>query len=144
MGAAGEGGDRLARWGAGGGAGWGLLPCLVSAQTPSSRSAAANADAACAGCHRTIYEHYEATPMARASGAAMDGLMEGSFAHAASGVHYKIFERDGTGWLSYARPETAPDGYLNGEVKLAYFIGSNTRGRTYLFERDGYWFETPV
>ncbi len=47
----------------------------------------------------------------------MDGLMEGSFTHAASGVHYKIFERDGAGWLSYARPETAPAGYLNGEVK---------------------------
>ena len=144
MGAAGEGWRRLARWAAVGGAVCALLPCMVSAQTPASRSAAANADAACAGCHRTIYEHYEATPMARASGAAMDGLMEGSFTHPASGVHYKIFERDGAGWLSYARPETAPAGYLNGEVKLAYFIGSNTRGRTYLFERDGYWFETPV
>jgi Flp pilus assembly protein TadD len=101
-------------------------------------------DAICAGCHRAIYEHYEATPMARASGLALDGLMEGSFAHRASGVHYRIFERGGDGWLSYARPAMAAGGYLNGEVKLAYFIGSNTRGRTYLFERDGYWFETPV
>jgi Flp pilus assembly protein TadD len=82
--------------------------------------------------------------MARASGAAMDGLMEGSFTHQASGVHYRIFKRDGAGWLSYARPAEATGGYLNGEVKLAYFIGSNTRGRTYLFERDGYWFETPL
>ncbi len=82
--------------------------------------------------------------MARASGPGLNGLMEGSFAHQASGVHYKIFERNGVGWLSYARPVTAPGGYLNGEVKLAYFIGSNTRGRTYLFERDRYWFETPV
>ena len=105
---------------------------------------ASSPDAACAGCHRTIYEHYETTPMARASGPAPDGLMEGSFTHAASGVHYRIFERDGAGWLSYARPATAAGGYLSGEVKLAYFVGSNTRGRTYLFERDGYWFETPV
>jgi tetratricopeptide (TPR) repeat protein len=110
-------------------------PLLSLASTP---------DAVCAGCHRAIYEHYEATPMARASGAAMYGLIEGSFTHAASGVHYRIFERDGAAWLSYARPEKAAGGYLNGEVKLAYFIGSNTRGRTYLFERDGYWFETPV
>jgi tetratricopeptide (TPR) repeat protein len=70
--------------------------------------------------------------------------MQGSFTHAASGVHYRIFERDGAGWLSYGRPATAADGYLNGEVRLEYFIGSNTRGRTYLFERDGYWFEAPV
>ncbi|MDQ1453718.1 MAG: hypothetical protein QOK38_3584 [Acidobacteriaceae bacterium] len=82
--------------------------------------------------------------MARASGPAMDGPMEGSFTQKASGVHYRIFERDGAGWLSYARPVTAAGGYLNGEVKLAYFVGLNTRGRTYLFERDGYWFETPV
>jgi predicted CXXCH cytochrome family protein len=106
--------------------------------------AATSSDAACAACHRTIYEHYEATPMARASGPAMEGLMEGRFLHAASGVQYHIFKREGAGWLSYARPAATPGGYLNGEVKLAYFIGSNTRGRTYLFERDGYWFETPV
>lgn len=114
----------------------------VAAAPPAVESN--HADAACAGCHRAIYEQYEATPMARASGPAMDGLIEGSFTHAASGVGYRIFKRDGAGWLSYARPAVAAGGYLNGQVKLAYFIGSNTRGRTYLFERDGYWFETPV
>jgi Flp pilus assembly protein TadD len=119
----------------------GVRPAAAAAAgSPASNSA----DAACAGCHRAIYEHYEATTMARASGPAMDGLIEGSFTHAASGVHYRIFTRDGAGWLSYTRPGVAPGGYLNGEVKLAYFIGSNTRGRTYLFEHDGYWFETPV
>jgi len=142
-GAVGEARHRLARWVAVGGVVCALLPWAARAQA-SSHSAAASTDSACAGCHRSIYEHYEATPMARASGAAMDGLIKGSFTHAASGVHYRIFERDGAGWLSYARPETAAGGYLSGEVKLAYFIGSNTRGRTYLFERDGYWFETPV
>jgi hypothetical protein len=137
------------------GASWHSGAGPVSAASPVSSSVTAGAastpDAACAGCHRAIYEHYEATPMARASGPALDGLMEGSFTHEASGVHYRIFKRDGAagehdgaGWLSYARPETAAGGYLNGEVKLAYFVGSNTRGRTYLFERDGYWFETPV
>ncbi|HEY3988348.1 MAG TPA: multiheme c-type cytochrome [Acidobacteriaceae bacterium] len=119
----------------------GAKPVMAASPAPSASS---SPDAMCAGCHRAIYERYEATPMARASGAAMDGLMEGNFTHAASGVHYRIFARDGAAWLSYVRQATAPDGYLSGEVKLAYFIGSNTRGRTYLFERDGYWFETPV
>ena len=82
--------------------------------------------------------------MARASGPAMDGLIEGAFTHEASGVHYRVFERDGAGRLSYARSGAAPGGYLSGEVELAYFIGSNTRGRTYVFNRDGYWFETPM
>ena len=141
MGAAQEGRHRLRRCAAVGGL-W-ALSWVAGAQAVSP-SAAAIPDAACAGCHRSIYKHYEASPMARASGAALGGLIEGSFTHAASDVHYKIFERDGAAWLSYARPETAAGGYLNGEVKLAYFIGSNTRGRTYLFERDGYWFESPV
>jgi tetratricopeptide (TPR) repeat protein len=114
---------------------------VMAAMAPSTT---ASPDVACAVCHRAIYKQYERTPMARASGLALDGLMQGSFTHAASGVHYRIFERDGAGWLSYARPATAAGGYLNGEVKLEYFIGSNTRGRTYLFERDGYWFEAPV
>lgn len=115
----------------------------VMAASPAT-VAASSPDAACAGCHRTIYEHYEATPMARASGPAMAGLMEGSYTHEASGVHYRIFARDGTAWLSYARPATLPGGYLDGKVSLQYFIGSNTRGRTYLFQREGYWFEAPV
>lgn len=106
--------------------------------------AAASPDAACAGCHREIYQRYEKSPMARASGFAVDGLMEGGFTHQASGVHYQIFSRNGAAWLSYGRPATAPSGYLSGEVELQYFVGSNTRGRTYLFERDGLWFEAPV
>jgi predicted CXXCH cytochrome family protein len=101
-------------------------------------------DAACARCHRAIYESYEKTPMARASGPAMQGLTLGGFTHEPSGVRYQIFTRDGAAWLSYARPAAAQGGYLDGEVKLEYFIGSNARGRTYLFERDGYWFEAPV
>jgi predicted CXXCH cytochrome family protein len=122
-----------------------FIPVRAATAPPAQPHVAATSpDAACAACHRTVYEHYEATPMARASGPAMEGLMEGSFLHAASGVQYHIFKREGAGWLSYARPATAEGGYLSGEVELKYFVGSNTRGRTYLFERDGYWFETPV
>ena len=39
---------------------------------------------------------------------------------------------------------TGPDHTLNGEQELIYFIGSGQRGRTYLFQKDGYWFESPV
>ena len=122
-----------------------FIPVRAAAVPPAQAHVAATSpDAACAACHRKIYEHYEATPMARASGPAMEGLMDGSFLHAASGVQYHIFQREGAGWLSYARPAAAAGGYLSGEVELRYFVGSNTRGRTYLFKRDGYWFETPV
>src|SRR5258708_34967662 len=94
MGAAGEGWRRLARWAAVWGAVGGLLPCMASAQTPASRSAAANAGAACAGCPRTLYEHYEATPMARARGAAVEGLMEWSITPVRYAWDFKHVARD--------------------------------------------------
>jgi Tfp pilus assembly protein PilF len=121
------------------------LMCVAErSPAPGQKTPFDSPDAACARCHRAIYESYEATPMARASGPAMQGMMLGGFTHEPSGVKYRIYTRDGAAWLSYTRPATSPGGYLNGEVKLEYFIGSNTRGRTYLFQREGYWFEAPV
>ncbi len=101
---------------------------------------AQNPDKPCAGCHQKIYDTYQSTPMARASGAAADGLLPGEFTHAASGVHYRLFLRDDRAWLSYDRRNAT----LKGEQELSYFVGSGQRGRTYLFQKDGFWFESPV
>ena len=83
-------------------------------------------------------------PMAQASGLAVDGLLPGEFTHAASGVRYRLFLRDGRAWLSYERPNASPQQALKGEQELSYFVGSGQRGRTYLFQKNGYWFESPV
>jgi predicted CXXCH cytochrome family protein len=99
-------------------------------------------DAVCAPCHREIYERYRATPMARASGRAGDEFIPADFRHGASGVHYVIAERDGQVWMSYERDD--PLRPLNGREELRFFIGSGKRGRTYLFEKEGYWFEAPI
>jgi predicted CXXCH cytochrome family protein len=115
--------------------------CFVLAEGQSSST---KPDAACAGCHKEIYDSYQRTPMAQASGAAINGLLPGEFTHAASGVHYRLFLRDGRAWLSYDRPNAPPEYALKGEQELTYFVGSGRRGRTYLFQRDGYWFESPV
>jgi len=98
-------------------------------------------NAACAPCHREIYERYRKTPMANASGAAADELIPADFKHLASGIHYRVFEQAGRIWLSYER-ET--DGELKGRIEFKYFLGSGKRGRTYLFEQQGYWFEAPI
>lgn len=52
-------------------------------------------DAVCASCHREIYERYRETPMARATGPALDGIIPADFQHKSSGVHYRITSRDG-------------------------------------------------
>jgi predicted CXXCH cytochrome family protein len=110
----------------------------------SSNIATASGDAACAGCHREIYDRYRNTPMSLGSGPAADGLIPGSFLHQPSGVEYKVFLRDQKAWLSYDRANPTPDTPLHGERQLRYFIGSGHRGRTYLYEESGLWFEAPI
>lgn len=101
-------------------------------------------DAVCATCHREIYEKYEKTSMARGGGIATDGLLSGKFTHAQSGISYSVFLRDGAAWMSYTRPFTDPRGSLNGERRLDLYIGSSHRGRTYLYNEVGRWYELPI
>ena len=123
-----------------------------------------NPDAVCARCHAAIAASYGRTAMATGSGAAVAGLLPGEFTHAASGVRYRVFERDGRAWMSFARAGSSvagaggegPSGAglsgvgsrgagaLAGERELLYFVGSGRRGRTYLYQEAGEWFELPV
>jgi predicted CXXCH cytochrome family protein len=101
-------------------------------------------DAVCASCHKAIYERYEQTAMARGSGVATDALLPGSFHDKTSGIDYSIFLRDGAAWMTYARSATSKQGELSGEQQLLYYIGSGHRGRTYLVQQRGQWFELPI
>ena len=121
-----------------------LLLCLIAGailMRPHTKVAAKESqvardpNAACAPCHREIYERYRITPMANASGPAADGFLPGDFVHAASGVHYRVSEDAGHIWLTYERQSPSPDKALKGRQELRYFIGSGKRGRTYLFEQ---------
>jgi hypothetical protein len=96
---------------------------------------------ACSGCHAEIAKSYSKTIMARASGIASDGLITGGFLHQKSGVRYRIFQRDNRTWMSYERDGEAG---FHGERELLYFIGSGEKGRSYLFSRQGFLFETPI
>jgi len=95
---------------------------------------------ACRQCHETIVDSYSRTAMARTSGAALPGIIEGSYEHAPSGVAYRILPRGQTGILTYDRARPA----LHGSQPLKYYIGSNTRGRAFLFEIDGFLYQIPI
>jgi tetratricopeptide (TPR) repeat protein len=101
-------------------------------------------DAVCATCHRQIYESWKRTPMANASGPAAQGFIPADFTHATSGVHYRMILDAGQLWLTYERPNAPPDRALSGKVALRYYLGSGRRGRTWIFEREGYWYEIPI
>jgi tetratricopeptide (TPR) repeat protein len=82
--------------------------------------------------------------MAHASGAAAEGFIPADFVHAASGVRYRTYLEGDQMWLAYERPNAAPDRALNGKQLLRYYLGSGRRGRTWIFEREGYWYEIPI
>jgi predicted CXXCH cytochrome family protein len=96
---------------------------------------------ACARCHASIYESYTRTPMAHASGPAIENLKPADFVHPKSGVHYRIYTEGEKVWLSFQRPG---DPAVNDKRQLLYFIGSGHRGRSYLFAVDDFFFESPV
>ncbi|HTX76235.1 MAG TPA: cytochrome c3 family protein [Terracidiphilus sp.] len=122
-----------------------VLPWTRRAGVVRAETSAADPNAACAPCHKDIYERYRRTPMANASGRAADGLIPADFFHAASGVHYRVYEEGGKVWLSFERSAgRAGSPALNGRRELIYYLGSGLRGRTYLFQREGYWFEAPI
>ena len=101
-------------------------------------------DAVCAKCHAAIYASYEKTAMGAGSGAASQALSTGDFTHGPSGVHYRIFTRDGRPWMSFSRPATGTSAPLEGERELLYFVGSGRHGRTYLYRQADQWFELPI
>jgi predicted CXXCH cytochrome family protein len=118
----------------------------TAAQPPETPSKAIDRNAyvgneACARCHSGIYNSYRQTPMAHASGHAIDALTPAEFTHKESGVHYRIYGESGRAWLSFDRPG---DPEVHGKRELLYYIGSGRRGRSYLFETDGFLFESPV
>ena len=59
---------------------------------------------ACARCYSAIYESYQKTSMAHASGPAIDALTPAEFTHKESGIHYRIYGEDGRAWLGFDRP----------------------------------------
>ena len=114
---------------------------LGEAQQPSTVSSVRTADAACARCHREIFEKYVTTPMASASGLAMEKFQSGTLNHKTSGVTYRLFDSNNQAKLSIQK---ADDPHVNEERQLDYFLGSGHLGITYLYSIHGYLFESPV
>ena len=115
--------------------------------TPVSRQADQTVgNQACRPCHQAIYDSYARTAMARTSGAASIGL-EGAFQHSSSGVSYRVLRDGQHPRLTYERAERADRTdrtALQGTHAPKYFLGSNTRGRTFLFEIDGFLYQSPI
>lgn len=106
-----------------------LLLCAAGARAETG-------SAACAPCHREIFEKYRATGMARSSGLTGDGVerfTSATFGHA--GASYRVTPQF---LVEFRR------GALRGERRMEYFIGSGAVGRSYAGFVDGFLFQSPA
>jgi predicted CXXCH cytochrome family protein len=115
-----------------------LLPAhtLASQATPVGE-----ADAKCAECHGEIYRKYLATPMANASGPAIDKLIAESFTHKPSGIEYSLSMTDGKALLTFRDPR---EPHSDRQHPLSYFFGSGHLATTYIYSISEFLFESPV
>ncbi len=107
-------------------------------------------DAACARCHREIAEAYSSHPMGRSLapiGGAAEGARIGADAglpFESKGVQYNVERREGR--VFHKATWRGTDGGVLGEIEaeVRYALGSGTRGITFLIERDGSLFQSPI
>jgi tetratricopeptide (TPR) repeat protein len=120
-----------------------LLILLITSLHPTNLSPTPvrEADAICERCHAKIVHSYLTTPMANASGLAMEKLRTGTFANARSGMEYKVSLSGDHGELGY-RSLNAPS--EAGGLPLNYFLGSGHLGTTYLYAIGDFLFESPI
>ena len=119
-----------------------VLCCITVFAAPTRQATPVReADADCAECHAAIFKSYLATPMANASGLAVEKLHSATFVHAASSTEYTIGERNNQAILSF-RSLNAPG--IKGDFTLGYFLGSGHLGTTYLYFIGNFLFESPV
>jgi predicted CXXCH cytochrome family protein len=128
-----------------------ILPVLalftaaaLAYRPPSTTIPLQHPDQRCARCHQAIYDSYQQTAKAHASGLALPALIPGTFTHAPSGITYQVFAKTDEAVMSYNRLADSPKGELHGQRQLELFVGSGHRGRTYLYRQDTRWYELPI
>jgi hypothetical protein len=106
-------------------------------------------DRRCGSCHAAIAASFAEHPMGRSLLAVADApaLPTGPAQHnpfVALGEAYRV--EAGATRVRHVRTRPGPTGEPAAELAwdVAYVIGSGTRGYSYLCERDGYLFETPI
>ncbi len=106
-------------------------------------------DAACARCHRDIASAYRSHPMGRSLAPVSARKDPPATADLGlpiedKGVRYTIETRDGRVFHKAARHD--PDGHAFAEIsaEVQFALGSGTRGVSYLIDRDGFLFQSPI
>jgi predicted CXXCH cytochrome family protein len=139
--------------------GVGMLPVL------SGKDAGYTRPDACAGCHRTIWQTYQRTGMARsfsrpsAANAVEDYSNKNTFYHKASDSYFTMIQRDGKFYQRRYQIDFAGKQVNTMEKQVDFIMGSGNHARAYLHrtgrgtliemplgwyaEKGGYWAMNP-
>lgn len=107
-------------------------------------------DSACADCHKPQAEHYARHPMGRSMGRSIDQIgMEprGLEAHnpfEKYGNTYSVVVRDGKVYHREERRDASGKPVVATECEAPFAVGSGTRGKSYLIDRGGRLFMSPI
>ena len=105
-------------------------------------------DQGCAECHRDIAETYRLHPMGRSFARVSQAAPVERYDQAASnpfekdGFQFLIERREGHLFHRELRRDLQGHVSLDLPVEVQFAIGSGTRGRSYLIDRDGYLFQS--
>lgn len=103
---------------------------------------------ACAACHAAIAERYQKHPMYRSAGSTPGADDVEDFTHVEftfdDGRIYRVSKEDDGIYHHEIRRDQNGEVIYDEAAKIAYFIGSGTRGKTYAIDRDGLFFESPI
>jgi hypothetical protein len=107
-------------------------------------------DAQCAGCHDDIARSYARHPMGR-SLVPIESLMDRQSytpntnnPFSALGRRFEVDRQGKRLWHRQAILDDAGKPVIELSLEVGWVIGSGAKGYSYLFERDGYLFQTPI
>ena len=107
-------------------------------------------DQVCADCHPTQFESFSKTPMGRslvpisrlAGQERYDAKTMNPFEK--KGFSFEVIQRAGKVYHRQTRKDAQGQVVTEHEDEVQYALGSGTRGRSYLINREGYLFQSPI
>ena len=108
-------------------------------------------DESCARCHAGIAASYRRHPMGRSlapvAAAEIPGLAEaadGRPLFEAEGLEYSIERRDGRVFHRETRRDASGRVVARNEAEVKFVLGSGNQGASFLIDRDGFLFQSPI
>ncbi len=107
-------------------------------------------DAACAECHAEIAATYRKHPMGRALAPVAEAITPVRYDAGSHnpfdlhGFHYSVERRDGRVFHTETRADAQGRVVAENQQEIHFALGSGTRGYSFLLNRDGYLYQSPI